>query len=411
MIDADGLNAHAGALERLADRDPGPRCSPRTRASWAACSRGSRRRSTRTGSRARARRRSAAMRRRAEGRRHDRRRAGRAGRGQRGLEPGAGDRGHRRRAGRHDRALLARGLEPFDGGLRRRVGANAARGVAAAERVGAAESVIASDVIDAIPAGLPCAGEARRRAHRSGRDRAQLPRGSPQRARGRAPSYARSSRRTATATARRRARGGARRRRHGWRSRPPPRRRSCAPSFPDARMLVHGRARRARSSAGARGRAPSWRSGARRFRELARRAPASSGMAARVHVKYDSGMGRLGERDPTRSLALVDAVAADEGSSSPGFWTHFATADERGRRRSSREQLERFRVVADAARGAAPGLIVHAANSAATLREPGLALRHGALRGRDLRARSVRRGPARRRASSRRWSCAPTSPT
>ena len=58
-----------------------------------------------------------------------------------------------------------------------------------------------------------------------------------------------------------------------------------------------------------------------------------------------------------------------------------------------------------------PACSLHAANSAATLREPGLALRHGPLRDRDLRPRPVRRGPGARRASSRRSSCAPTSPT
>ena len=50
-----------------------------------------------------------------------------------------------------------------------------------------------------------------------------------------------------------------------------------------------------------------------------------------------------------------------------------------------------------------PGLLLHAANSAATLREPALPLRHGPLRDRHLRARPVRRGPggARPRAGAR----------
>ncbi len=50
-------------------------------------------------------------------------------------------------------ALLARGLEPFDAACAAVV-AHARAGADAAERVGAAESVIASDVIDSIPAGL-----------------------------------------------------------------------------------------------------------------------------------------------------------------------------------------------------------------------------------------------------------------
>ncbi len=50
-------------------------------------------------------------------------------------------------------ALLAQGLDPFEAACAG-VWANTNAGVAAAERIGAAESVIASDVIDALPAGL-----------------------------------------------------------------------------------------------------------------------------------------------------------------------------------------------------------------------------------------------------------------
>jgi len=53
-------------------------------------------------------------------------------------------------------ALLARGLEPFAAACAAVV-AHARAGRAAAERVGAAESVIAGDVIDSIPAGLRAA--------------------------------------------------------------------------------------------------------------------------------------------------------------------------------------------------------------------------------------------------------------
>ena len=50
-------------------------------------------------------------------------------------------------------ALLARGLDPFAAACAA-VLAHARAGRVAAERIGAPESVIASDVIDAIPAGL-----------------------------------------------------------------------------------------------------------------------------------------------------------------------------------------------------------------------------------------------------------------
>jgi NAD(P)H-hydrate epimerase len=50
-------------------------------------------------------------------------------------------------------ALLARGLEPFAAACAAVI-AHARAGADAAERIGAAESVIATDVIDSIPAGL-----------------------------------------------------------------------------------------------------------------------------------------------------------------------------------------------------------------------------------------------------------------
>jgi alanine racemase len=86
---------------------------------------------------------------------------------------------------------------------------------------------------------------------------------------------------------------------------------------------------------------------------------------ARVHVKLDTGMGRLGTRDP----AEADAVIAAAGDRVAGLWTHFATADERGDRFLG-EQLERFRAWALPHRRRRPELLLHAANSAATLRDP-----------------------------------------
>jgi alanine racemase len=89
----------------------------------------------------------------------------------------------------------------------------------------------------------------------------------------------------------------------------------------------------------------------------------------RVHVKYDTGMGRLGERDADTVRRVVDRVAADTRLELAGFWTHFATADEP---ESSffDEQLERFVRLVERVRADHPGVLVHAANSAATLREP-----------------------------------------
>jgi alanine racemase len=95
----------------------------------------------------------------------------------------------------------------------------------------------------------------------------------------------------------------------------------------------------------------------------------AAGRPVRVHVKLDSGLGRLGTRDPEQADAVADAVAAADGLELVGAWTHFATADERGDAFFG-EQLARFRAWAEPLRARHPGVLLHAANSAATLRDP-----------------------------------------
>jgi len=101
---------------------------------------------------------------------------------------------------------------------------------------------------------------------------------------------------------------------------------------------------------------------------LAARARAA-GETVRLHVKHDSGMGRLGTPDPAMVLQLAQAAAEEPGLELAGVWTHFATADQADSDFLT-QQLERFDAVAAAARERHPGVLLHAANSAATLREP-----------------------------------------
>jgi alanine racemase len=102
-------------------------------------------------------------------------------------------------------------------------------------------------------------------------------------------------------------------------------------------------------------------------RVIAARARAH-GHRARVHVKYDSGMGRLGNADPGEVLALVRACTEDPDLELAGVWTHFATADEPDSDYFD-EQLDRFEEVAAAVKAEHPEVTVHAANSAAVLRD------------------------------------------
>jgi alanine racemase len=108
-----------------------------------------------------------------------------------------------------------------------------------------------------------------------------------------------------------------------------------------------------------------WRQGFLRL--LADRARAQ-GRPARVHVKFDSGMGRLGNADPDEVIALARACNADPSLQLAGVWTHFATADEPDSGFFD-EQLGRFEAVAAAVKGEFPAAIAHAANSAAVFRD------------------------------------------
>ncbi len=88
-----------------------------------------------------------------------------------------------------------------------------------------------------------------------------------------------------------------------------------------------------------------------------------------VHVKLDSGMGRLGARDPAVVYELAERISAAPDLRLTGVMTHFATADERGDEHFP-AQLKRFTAVVEALKQTYPDLIAHAANSAAVLREP-----------------------------------------
>jgi alanine racemase len=97
--------------------------------------------------------------------------------------------------------------------------------------------------------------------------------------------------------------------------------------------------------------------------------PAIAGLGGgRVHVKLDSGMGRLGTRDAAEATRVAEAAAETAGVELAGLMTHFATADEPGDAFFG-EQLERFRAWAEPLRTAHPSAVVHAGNSAATLRD------------------------------------------
>ncbi|MCW3025082.1 MAG: alanine racemase, partial [Solirubrobacterales bacterium] len=88
-----------------------------------------------------------------------------------------------------------------------------------------------------------------------------------------------------------------------------------------------------------------------------------------VHVKLDSGMGRLGTRDPAEASRVAAAARDTRGVRLAGLMTHFATADDLSDDGFFVRQLAAFTEWAQELKAEQPDLIVHAANSAAMLRD------------------------------------------
>jgi alanine racemase len=86
----------------------------------------------------------------------------------------------------------------------------------------------------------------------------------------------------------------------------------------------------------------------------------------RVHVKLDTGMGRLGTRIRAEAIAVAEATLARPSLELAGAMTHFATADEPDQD-FLHEQLAGFAPFVQELRRLRPGIVVHAANSAAVL--------------------------------------------
>ncbi|MGZ5353242.1 MAG: alanine racemase [Actinomycetota bacterium] len=97
-------------------------------------------------------------------------------------------------------------------------------------------------------------------------------------------------------------------------------------------------------------------------------AAGSLGRPVGVHLKVDTGMHRVGLWPPGAATAFARLIA-DAGLELEGLWTHFASSEED--EEGTLGQLRRLLEVRDALEreGVHPGLL-HAANSAATIRFP-----------------------------------------
>lgn len=96
---------------------------------------------------------------------------------------------------------------------------------------------------------------------------------------------------------------------------------------------------------------------------------AGTGEKARLHLKVDTGMGRLGIQ-PEGAGALAEAIARTPGVQFEGIFTHFARADESDPATTD-QQAQRFHaLLAELERANIQPRLIHAANSAASLRRP-----------------------------------------
>lgn len=100
--------------------------------------------------------------------------------------------------------------------------------------------------------------------------------------------------------------------------------------------------------------------------DMVRRVAALGG--GRVHVKLDTGMGRLGTRDAAEATLVAQTAHDAPAVELSGLMTHFATADVVGDEFFAL-QLGRFREWAEPLLARFPGVLSHAANSAAALRD------------------------------------------
>ncbi len=93
------------------------------------------------------------------------------------------------------------------------------------------------------------------------------------------------------------------------------------------------------------------------------------GSPARIHLKFDTGMGRLGTRELDEALNIArHVVNCAPATVLAGAMTHFATADNDPE--FTAIQLQRFVPFAEEMRRLADGPVIHAANTAATLTNP-----------------------------------------
>lgn len=92
------------------------------------------------------------------------------------------------------------------------------------------------------------------------------------------------------------------------------------------------------------------------------------GVQAKVHLKFDTGMGRIGVR-PERAAELIGCATTLPNVSVVGVFSHLASGDSTDAQQT-REQIALFEGCVTAARHLSPAPLAHLANSGAVLQHP-----------------------------------------
>ena len=103
--------------------------------------------------------------------------------------------------------------------------------------------------------------------------------------------------------------------------------------------------------------------------EMASAQAVKTGASALLHLKVDTGMGRLGVL-PKKVFALVEKIAKTPGVILEGLFTHFARADELDRALTDRQERVFRTSIAELEASNLLPPFVHAANSAISLTRP-----------------------------------------
>lgn len=89
-----------------------------------------------------------------------------------------------------------------------------------------------------------------------------------------------------------------------------------------------------------------------------------AGKTAKVHIKLDTGMGRIGFRGSSKDIEDIKYIAELKNIYAEGVFTHFSTADESDKA-FTEVQLERFKnILVSLKKGGVVFDIIHCANSA-----------------------------------------------